>query len=139
MTIFGNLSRYNDSGRLALRLILAVIFLAHAQLKFGTWGMQPTDQFPAAMLYIARALSILEPLAALSLVLGLLTPETNLSIGAFMLAVIYVKISVWHAGFIGEQGTGWEFDLAVLGGALTLLFGGAGKYSLDYRRTQVQK
>jgi putative oxidoreductase len=136
MNTLKNLSRYEDAGKLALRLILASIFLGHAQLKFGTWGMQPTEQFPAAMLSIARALSILEPLAALSLVLGLLTPATNLSIGAFMLAVIYMKINIWHSGFIGEQGTGWELDLAVLGGALALLLGGSGKYSLENRKAQ---
>ena len=133
MTFVKNLSAYENAGKLLFRIILAAVFMAHAQLKFGTWAMHATEQFPAAMLYIVRALSILEPLAAVSLILGLYTRLTTACIALQMSGVIFMKINVWGLHFIEQAGTGWELDIVVFGGALVLLFGGSGAYSIENR------
>ena len=131
MNILSRLTKFSDWGLLALRLGVGAIFIAHGSLKWGIWGMQPSDQLPAAMLTILKILSVLEPLGALSMIIGFWTPIAGIGMSVLMLGVINMKINTLHLGFIAYQSTGWELDLLVLCAVLCILFTGPGKISLE--------
>jgi putative oxidoreductase len=65
------------------------------------------------------------------LILGLYAEIGALLVGLVMLGAIYHKIFVWHIPFSSMDKMGWEFDLILLGSAITILLLGAGAISLD--------
>ena len=93
-------------GMTILRIIVGVIFMAHGSQKlFGWFGG-----------------------GGLALVIGLLVrPAAVALIGLLVVAIFSVHI---HNGLF-MQNNGYEFALALLGGALAVLFEGAGRASLD--------
>lgn len=126
-----------DLGLLVLRLAVGVVFAAHgAQKAFGWWdgpgwngwnavmeriGFRPTQ--PWAAISIAAELG-----GGLLLILGLLTPlAATLVVG--QLVVIIIK-SHWKNGF-WNRANGYEFPLALLGGAIAIGLVGPGSVSLD--------
>ncbi|MEB3244963.1 MAG: DoxX family protein [Vampirovibrionales bacterium] len=122
---------------LFIRLPLGIIMIAHGMDKaFGTFhgggfaetvkgfaemGMQPAT--------VTAGLAVLGELGGGILVLlGLLTP-----IGAFLIAAtMAVAVFAVHfsAGLFAQDG-GYEYPLALLGAALSLMFSGGGKCSID--------
>ena len=47
------------------------------------------------------------------------------------MVIVAVKRGAMKMPFMAQQGTGWELDFAVLAGALSLVFTGAGALALD--------
>jgi len=122
-------SRYADLGKLLLRIVIAAIFLYHGSQKWGFWSAAP-DGMPSGMVTLFQVLSIVEPLAGLTLLLGLMTRLSALVLGIVMIGAIYMKAAVMGLGFAEAQGTGWEFDLMILAGCFMLLCEGGGKYAM---------
>ena len=126
-----------DVGLLVLRLVLGVIFVGHgAQKLFGTFGGPRISGFAKALEQLgvkpARPMAILAGLAefvgGILVMLGFLTPVAALA----LIVVMIVAIVAVHLknGFFNTNG-GYEFNLALVGIALTLLIAGGGAYSLD--------
>lgn len=130
MAFLSGLTRFNNFGLLILRLAVGTIFLVHGLMKWSMWSMQPSEQIPASMLTIAKILSIAEPLGAVAIILGFLTPFAAIGLSIVMIGAINLKMNVMNLGFTEQQGTGWEFDFLILACLVTLLFTGAGKFSL---------
>ncbi|PYL37297.1 MAG: hypothetical protein DMF34_10895 [Verrucomicrobia bacterium] len=67
------------------------------------------------------------------LVLGVLTRPIALGLAIDMLvATVSVRIRMAKAPFVStQQVMGWEFEFALLGAALALVFTGAGRFGLD--------
>ena len=130
MKFLSSTHRFGDWGLLALRLGLGIVFFAHGMLKWGVWGMEPSEHLSSSMLAILKILSIAEPLGAVAMAIGLLTPIPAIGMGILMLGVIDMKIGAMHVGFIGEQTTGWELDFILLCGTVCVLLTGPGKISL---------
>ncbi|MBI1812797.1 DoxX family protein [Candidatus Peregrinibacteria bacterium] len=123
-------SSLQDWSLLILRVIVAAAFLVHGAMKWGLWtadAMAMSD----TMLLIFKILSILEPLAGIALILGIFTPVAAAMLGVIMLGAMFMKIDVMQVAYSVQQGTGWEFDLTLLGANFVLLAFGAGKFSLD--------
>jgi putative oxidoreductase len=118
---------YRDVAHLALRLALGAVFLYHGVQKLGTWSTPP-PVMPAALF---KVLAVVEPIAGLALILGLFTQWAALAIGIIAVGAIYTKIAVWHVPFIAATGTGWELDLALLGGAIALFIEGGGCMAME--------
>ena len=126
-----------DVGLLVLRLVLGVIFIGHgAQKLFGSFGGPRISGFAKMLEQLgvkpARPMAILAGLAefvgGILVMLGFLTPVAALALIVVMIvAVITVHLK---NGFFNTNG-GYEFNLALVGIALTLLIAGAGAYSLD--------
>lgn len=131
MQVLEGMKKYNSAAALVLRLVIGAIFLYHGSQKFGTWSAEPSEQMPAMMLNVMRALSVIEPLAGLGLIVGFLTRVWALVLGITMIGAIYMKSMVWGVGFAAAQATGWEFDLMILAGCIMLFTMGAGMYSVD--------
>ena len=121
-----------DLGLAALRLATGAIFAIHGGQKLFVYGFGGVTgafgQMGVPMPGVVGPLvALVEFFGGLALVVGLLTRLASLGLAAVMLgAISLVHIS---AGFFAPQG--FEFPLALLGAALTLLLTGAGRLSLD--------
>ncbi|MBS0661306.1 MAG: DoxX family protein [Verrucomicrobia bacterium] len=127
---------------LILRLTLAVVMFPHGAQKllgwFGGYGFAGTMGFFTGTMGIpwllAAAVIVGEFFAPLFLVLGLATRPAALLLGTIMTVALF-QVQVQHGFFMNwfgnQKGEGIEFTLLFLGIALTLLFTGGGKWSLD--------
>lgn len=136
-------SPLSDWGILILRLVTGLIFIVHGWPKLnpkspikgpaGFAGFLKQMGIPLPG-FFAWLVALLEVIGALLLILGL---------GTRILAALYaidmlVAISVAKRGFmkttfVAQQTTGWEFDFALLGISLALIFLGSGSLALDPR------
>jgi putative oxidoreductase len=124
-------------GLLILRLGIGLIITAHgAQKLFGAWGGPGMSKWAQSVQRLRiRPAQPWAWIAALSefgggllLAFGLLSPLGGLAItGAMLVAIATVHLS---KGFWAGKG-GYEFNLALITGAVALAFTGPGPYSLD--------
>lgn len=131
---------FSDWGLLILRLGMGIIFLAHGRPKlpggpmggpagFGGFLKQMGVPLPT---FLAWVVVLLETVGAVLLILGLGTRLLAVLFAVEMLvAILVAKRGFMKVGFMAQQTTGWEFDFALLAGALALLFTGAGSLALD--------
>ncbi len=84
-----------------------------------------------AMSYLMMFLSIVEPIGALALIIGLLTRLASLGLAIIMVGAIFVTQFMMHIGFVTQTGAGWNFPLITLAGCIVLMTFGAGMYSVD--------
>jgi putative oxidoreductase len=97
----------------------------------GTAGMLAEMGVPGASLF-GPLLSIVEPLAGVAVILGLLTRLGAFTIAADMLGAILFFHS--KHGFFVPMGV--EFPMMLCASALTLLALGAGPFSVDHTTAQ---
>ena len=133
MKWFTGLTRFNEVGLLILRRAIGSIFLVHGTAKWGMWGLEPSEQLPAAMLTIMKILSVAEPLGGVAMILGFLTPFAAVGLGIVMLGAINTKISAMGLKFMEMQSAGWEFDFLIFCSLVCILTSGPGRYSVDKR------
>ena len=135
------LSPYHDVGLLILRLALGITFLVHGWPKLnpgspmggaaGMAGFLKQMGIPLPLL-AAWVVALLETAGAALLVLGLGTRIlAALYAVEMVVAILAAKRGMMKVGFMAQQATGWELDFVLLGGALALLFTGAGSLALD--------
>ena len=128
-------------GLLILRLALGRVFIVHGGQKLfmmgmgGTAGMLSQMGVPGAAL-LGPLLAMVEPLAGVALVIGLLTRLAGLAVAVDMLGAILF----FHRlhGFFVPMGIEFPMMLCATGLALAVL--GAGPFSVDHavgaRRTR---
>jgi len=126
-------SNNNDIAPLVLRLTLGVIFIGHGWGKLfseanpagfagwlGSMGLEPSY-------LLAVAAGLAETLGGALLIAGLFTRAAASSLVVVMLVAIgFVHLD---AGMFGKGG--YEFQLLLLVGVVSLLIQGAGKHSVD--------
>lgn len=116
---------------LFLRLAIGPIFLFHGSMKLFLTPAAAVAFFEKIGLpgFFAPVVGAVEVAAGLALILGLGTRLAAAALSLILLGALFkVKLRM---GFVTPQGPGWEFDLALLGGTLSLLVSGAGRYSLE--------
>ncbi|MCU1724852.1 MULTISPECIES: DoxX family protein [unclassified Pseudomonas] len=124
-------------GMTVLRIFVGIIFMAHGSQKlfgwFGGGGLAGTAQFMESLgltpgTLMAALSGGAEFFGGLALVIGLLArPAAVALIGLLLVAIFSVHI---HNGLFMAN-NGYEFALALLGGAVAVLFEGAGRASVD--------
>jgi putative oxidoreductase len=125
-----------------LRLVLAVVFLAHGSQKmlgwFGGYGFKATMGFFTQTMHIPAALAFLaisaEFFGGLGLLLGLLSRVAAFGITVNMLVAVFMTHlpNGFFMNWTGQQkGEGFEFHLLVIALTLALMIRGAGAFSLD--------
>ena len=130
-------------GLLLLRLSLGVIFIAHGSQKlfgaFGGYGLTATFNAFEEKLGIPPVLTLLAIIAefggGIGVLCGFLTRLSALGIASVMAMAMY-KVHAVHGFFLNMpclpgKGHGIEFNLALIGMALALVFTGGGAWSVD--------
>ena len=122
---------------LPLRFLLGAAFVAHGIAKF-TGGIENTAGFfgslgiPAPGL-MAPLVAAIETLGGLALIAGAFVPITSVVLIFVMLGAMFTFH--WNNGFFfTNQPPGIEVNLIYIAGLLSLMFSGAGPYSVDDTR-----
>jgi putative oxidoreductase len=124
-------------GITALRIAVGVIFAAHGSQKlfglFGGYGLEGTGQYMASLglnpgYLMALMSGSAEFFGGLALFLGLLARPAALVV-IVMLVVAILSVHIHNGLFMANNG--YEFGLALIAGAVAVLFEGAGRLSLD--------
>lgn len=129
----------NDYVFTFLRVILGITIFAHgAQKLLGWWGGYG---FEGTMGFMTQALGIpalfaflaivFEFFGGIALIIGLGTRLNAFAIGMIMLVAIFT-VHLQHGFFLGgTEGSGIEFNLALLAISVAIMFKGAGAFGLD--------
>ncbi|MEE4958900.1 DoxX family protein [Pseudomonas alliivorans] len=124
-------------GLTILRVIVGIAFIAHGSQKlfgaFGGYGLEGTAQFMESLGltpgYLMAMLSGgAEFFGGLGLLVGLLARPAAALVTVLLLVAIFT-VHIGNGFFMANNG--FEYALALLGGALAVLIEGAGKLSLD--------
>lgn len=123
--------KFQSVALLALRMIVAVVFLFAAYAKLAFWSSPPAGT-PAGMENLIRFLTVVEPLGAVALVVGFLTKWAASGFAIIMVGAILVLQFIMNVSFFTMPAAiGWDYDLLLLGSCVILMAFGAGKYSID--------
>jgi len=135
-------STYPSWSHLVVRLAVGIIFFAHGAQKvfgwFGGHGLSATiagfrqRNIPPAATVLA---AFIECFGGLAMIVGFLARPSGLGLVAVMLVAI-AKVHGRNGFFLNMmmtpgKGHGYEFNLALLAMALSIVIGGAGVYSID--------
>ncbi|MEK6922199.1 MAG: DoxX family protein [Nanoarchaeota archaeon] len=111
-----------------LRILLGIIFIAHGypklfkfkdyKEKFKAIGFPP---------FVLALVGIAEFVGGIGTIFGFLTRFTAIVWIIMMIVATYLKAFKWNKGLV----EGYELDLTILAGALTLFILGAGPLSID--------
>lgn len=125
-----------DEAMLVLRLAVGTVMFFHGSEKlFGWWGgegLAGASEFFARQGYRPPALMALvagvaETVAGALLMLGLATP-----LACLLLVSTLVNVMALHLrNGLSRRAGGFEYELVLLAGAVAVLLGGAGRWSLD--------
>jgi putative oxidoreductase len=127
----------DGAGALALRIPVGIIFAAHGAQKlfgwFGGYGLEGTGQFFGSVglnpgYLMALLAGLVEFFGGLALVAGVLVRPAAASLSFAMLIAIFAVH--WSKGFFVDKG-GYEYALALFAASLSLMFSGAGRFSMD--------
>ena len=115
------LTNYAGWGTQALSLALGAVFIVHGWAKVknpamvaGIWGGSKA---------LGAVHGFVEVAAGLAVALGLWASYGAIAMAVIMLGALWFKIVKWKTPFWAKDSTGWELDLVLLAGALTILLG----------------
>lgn len=124
-------------GPLALRIPVGIVFMAHGAQKlfgwFGGYGLEGTGQWMGSIglspgYLMALMAGSAEFFGGIALVLGLLVRPAAAALAFAMLVAIF-SVHIGKGLFVANNG--YEFGLALLAVAVSLVVTGAGRASLD--------
>ena len=133
---------YPTWSHLVVRVALGIIFFAHGAQKtfgwFGGPGLSATIQgfrkmnVPPAATVLA---AFTECFGGLALIIGVLARPSAIGLIGVMLVAV-AKVHAQHGFFLNfamtpGRGHGYEYNLALLAMALSIVIGGAGVFSID--------
>ncbi|MBZ5651592.1 MAG: DoxX family protein [Acidobacteriia bacterium] len=126
--MFPQLAQFADFGFLLLRLMVGVVFISSGwnHLKDPEARSKSIEMSKGFTIFLGAA----EVAGSLGVIFGVLTQLAALGLIVIMLGAIQKKIFVWHAGFWGEKGYGWHYDLMFVVMNLVILFTGGGRWVL---------
>ena len=122
---------------LSLRIPVGIILLAHGAQKlfgaFGGYGLEGTGQWMASIglepgYLMALLAGSAEFFGGLALIIGLLARPAAL-VAAFTMLIAIVTVHLENGLFLSNNG--YEFGLALLAAAVSIVFAGAGSLSVD--------
>jgi len=137
-SMFPSLKNYWPWTLLFVRVVLGVVFIMHGYQKWTIWSGIPQGM-PSWLGVLFQVLSILEPLAGLAILVGIITEWAALALAIVMVGAIVFKIGMLQMPFSAGNATGWEFDLSLLALAVSLVASGGGPLSLDAKMMTKKK
>ena len=144
---YGETSSIGAYGLAVLRVVVAIVFIAHGGQKlFGWWGgpgLQATAGFFGEMglnpaLPLATIVAVLEFGGGIMLLTGAFTIYVSAALALDMLGAMW-KVHLANGFFLNwnnvpVQGHGVEYNLVLLGALVCLMLSGPGVLSIDGRR-----
>jgi putative oxidoreductase len=126
--MFPQLIEFADFGLLALRLMVALVFITSgwSDLKNPEARSQSIGMSKAFTIFLGVA----EVAGGLGVAFGVFTQLAALGLILVMLGAIQKKIFVWHTGFWGEKTYGWHYELIFVVMNLAILLSGGGRWVL---------
>src|SRR3989344_7803034 len=111
-----------DWAPLALRLVLAAVFIVHGYPKLfkdfqGTSGFLANLGFKPGAFW-AVVLGVSEFFGGIALLLGVVSRIVASLLIISMTVATLIKIFKWKSSFSSKEGMGWEFDLLILAGLI---------------------
>ncbi len=136
------LSAQNDYTGLILRLSLGGVILPHGAQKlfglFGGYGFSGTMQFFTDVIHlpwlVGFGVIVLETLGALLLIAGFGSRILAALMALLMTGIIFsvhLENGFFMNWFGNQKGEGIEYFLLAIGLAVSIVFNGAGAYSID--------
>jgi putative oxidoreductase len=126
--MFPQFAQFTDFGLLALRLMVAVVFIGSG------WSHVTKSGERSKSIGMSKGFTIFlgaaEVAGGLGVAFGVLTQLAALGLILIMLGAIQKKIFVWHTGFWGEKTYGWHYDLMFVVMNLVILFTDGGRWVL---------
>ncbi len=124
-----------DWAPLALRVVLASVFIAHGYPKLfkdfaGTSGFLSGLGFKPGAFW-AVVLGVSEFFGGIALLLGIASRVVASLLIVSMTVATLTKIIKWKMPFTKSDGQSWEFDLLLVAGLITLFLLGSGNFSVD--------
>ena len=127
---------FQSATLLIVRLIVATIFLFAGYAKWFFWSAPPAG-ISTPLVVLFKFLSIVEPLGALALILGILTRWAATGLAIIMVgAIVVLHFTMQTPFFTSPQGLGWDYNLIILGNCLILVVFGGGSWSMD-KQTEI--
>ena|ERR1051326_1426656 len=112
---------FSGWGTVALRLAIGAVFIVHGWQKVQKPGTIASVWGGSKALGLVHGL--VEVIGGVALVFGFWIGRSTVVLSVIMLGAIFYKTVKWKVPFKSSNSTGWEFDLVVLAGLLTLLLG----------------
>jgi uncharacterized membrane protein YphA (DoxX/SURF4 family) len=129
--VIKRVTSYSRFSPLALRLVFGILFLIHGISKFQQ--MAGTEQFfsKLGLPHIAVPLiALVEIIGGISLIVGIGSRVFAAILALDMIVAIFmVKLGM---GFVG----GYEFELTLVAGLISLIFSGPGAFALNFKSTE---
>jgi putative oxidoreductase len=129
LSLFPQLFAFEQLAPFLLRLVLGIIFIVHGYPKLFTQFSETVQFFDSYGIRPAKVWVFLvgvgEFFGGILLILGLLTQAVAL------LIVIRTLIAIWKVKFSQGFLDGYEFDVAIIAMALSLLVLGPGAFAFD--------
>lgn len=122
---------WQDIGLLALRFVVGFLFIYHGLPKVREPHKLAQFMGKPNLAWFAVVLGTVEALSGVLVIVGFLTEIVGILLTAILLSAHYFKIFKWKKPFSSVEEIGWEFDFALLGGVIVLMFLGAGAISID--------
>jgi len=126
--MFPQFAQFTDFGLLALRLMVAVIFISSG------WSHLTKAEERSKSIGMSKGFTVFLGAAGmmgeLGVAFGVLTQLAALGLILIMLGAIQKKIFVWHTGFWGEKTYGWHYDSMLVVMNLVILFTDGGRWVL---------
>lgn len=126
--VFPQLAQFTDLGLLFLRVAMAAVFFDSGRKSF--FQAKERSQSIGMSVGFTRFIGVAEMAGALGVAFGVLTQLAALGLIVIMLGAISKKIFVWHTGYWGKDGLGWNYDLLFLSMSTVILFTAGGRYVL---------
>ena len=126
--LFPQLAQFTDLGLLLLRLMVGLVFFDSGRRSF--FQAEERSRSLGTSKGFTRFLGLAEMAGGLGLASGVLAQLAALGLIVIMLGAIQKKIFVWHTGFWGKDGLGWNYELLFVVTNLVILFTGGGRYVL---------
>jgi len=126
--MFPQLTQFADFGLLALRLMVALVFISSG------WSHVTKSDERSKSIGMSKTFTIVlgvaEMAGAMGVAFGVLTQLAALGLILIMLGAIQKKVFVWHTGFWGEKTYGWHYDLLFVVMNLVILLTNGGRWIL---------
>lgn len=115
-----------------LRMIIGLVFAAHAILKFAIFGFVGSGQWFTVLglwSFLVYPVTIIEFCAGVALLIGFYSRWAAAALVPIAAGITWAH---WHNGWVfSAPNGGWEYPAVLLGCLIAIIIGGSGRLSMS--------